>query len=119
MIDQGSQWGEAREPTRRGFRAPVIPSFPRSCHLLSFVLLHVFLSLPFLRPFLVSQQGVFNIHVLGGPIKYVRHGFRVVLVQREHKLTLQQPVYEGCYKYLVIGLINRECFFVKMGYLGS
>ena len=45
--------------------------------------------------------------------------FRSFLYKENKKLTLFQPISECCYKYLVMGFVNRECLLIEAGYVGS
>ena len=80
LINQGIQGGEVCEPPCRGFGSSIISFISRSCHHLTPILLSFLLPLSLLGLLLAGQQCIFNIYVLGGPVKHIRHGFRVILV---------------------------------------
>ena len=45
--------------------------------------------------------------------------FGSFLYKENKNFTLSKPVCEGCYKYFIIGFIDRERFLIEARYVGS
>ena len=71
LVNRGIQGGEVCEPPCRGFGSLIISFITRSRHLSSSILPGFLPPLSFLGLLLASQQCIFSVHVLGGPVKHV------------------------------------------------
>ena len=83
LINQGIQGGEVCEPPCWGLGSSIISFISYFGHLSTPILSGFLLPLSFLGFLLAGQQHIFSIHVFVGPVKHIRHGFQIILVQGE------------------------------------
>ena len=83
LINRGIQGGEVCEPPCWGLGSSIISFISYFGHLSTPILSGFLLPLSFLGFLLAGQQHIFSIHVFVGPVKHIRHGFQIILVQGE------------------------------------